>query len=419
MRSRTVREGSVGLLILAGVGLFIGIAIWLQGIHFGKRSFKIFIEFSNAIGLQVGAPVRFRGVTVGKIVNVRPYPNKIEVEAEISPATMLIPKNVIAQVNQSGLISQSAIELTPLTQLPPTVKTTPLAKDCNQGLILCDQARLSGEPGFSIDELGRATIRFANLYTDPKFFANVNDVVKNSSVAAAEIAVLSREFTTLTKSARSELKNLSASAQAITQTANQLSATAAQVNSLLSENRTTLVSTLDNINATSSGLRTSVGRLGTVLSKVEQGEFLQNLETLSANAAKASANLRAASDALNSPANLLVLQQTLDSARATFQNAQKITADLDELTGDPKFRSNLKNLVNGLSGLVSSTQQLQQQTQTAQILSPIAASLNRPPQGSQPTTINAFPGKNSSLPNKENPTQESGIQTQEQESPGK
>jgi phospholipid/cholesterol/gamma-HCH transport system substrate-binding protein len=408
MRSRTVREGSVGLLILAGIGLFIGIALWLQGIQLSKRSFTIFIEFANAVGLQVGAPVRYRGVTVGKIVGIRPQPNKVEVEAEISPATTLIPREVIAQVNQSGLISQTAIELTPLTQLPPTVKTTPLAKDCNQGLILCNQARLSGEPGFSIDELGRATIRFANLYTDPKFFANVNGVVKNTSVAAAEIASLSREFTMLTKDARSELKNLSSSAQAITQTANQLSATASQVNSLLATNRATLVSTLDNISATSGDLRVAIGKLGNVLGKVEQGEFIQNLETLSTNAAKASTNLRAASDALNSPTNLLVLQQTLDSARATFQNAQKITADLDELTGDPKFRSNLKNLVNGLSGLVSSTQQLQQQTQTAQILTPIAASLAHPAPTLQPTdtTIDGLPRKKLPLQPQEDINQE-------------
>uniref|UniRef100_A0ACD5H2C3 Uncharacterized protein n=1 Tax=Desertifilum tharense IPPAS B-1220 TaxID=1781255 RepID=A0ACD5H2C3_9CYAN len=56
------------------------------------------------------------------------------------------------------------------------------------------------------------------------------------------------------------------------------------------------------------------------------------------------------SNALNSPTNIVMLQQTLDSARATFQNAQKITADLDEVTGDPAFRDNLRNLVNGLGG---------------------------------------------------------------------
>jgi phospholipid/cholesterol/gamma-HCH transport system substrate-binding protein len=52
------------------------------------------------------------------------------------------------------------------------------------------------------------------------------------------------------------------------------------------------------------------------------------------------------------------LRETLDSARATFANAKKITADLDELTGDPKLRSNIRNLINGLGGLLSTAPNL-------------------------------------------------------------
>jgi phospholipid/cholesterol/gamma-HCH transport system substrate-binding protein len=51
---------------------------------------------------------------------------------------------------------------------------------------------------------------------------------------------------------------------------------------------------------------------------------------------------------------------------------EKITSDLDELTGDPQLRQNLRLLINGLSGLVSSTQQLEQQTQLAYTLSTLA-----------------------------------------------
>ncbi|MBF2028120.1 MAG: MCE family protein [Oscillatoriales cyanobacterium C42_A2020_001] len=375
MRARTVREGSVGLLILLGIILFTGVALWLRGLNPANRSFKIFIEFANSAGLQDGAPVRFRGVTVGKIVAIKPTPNKVEVEAQISPADTIIPRDVIAQVNQSGLISQTAIELSPLSQFSGTVQTKPLDRNCDNERILCNNARLPGEPGVSVDELIRASVRFASVYTDPAFFNNVNSVVKNTSEAAAEITKLSKQFNLLTQDARQELRTFSASAAAISRTADKIGVTADQVNNLIAANQATLVATLDNLGQTSTQLRGTVGNLGTVLNRVDQGELLQNLETLTANAAKASANLRAASDALSSPSNLLMLQQTLDSARSTFQNAQKITADLDELTGDPAFRNNLRNLVNGLSGLVSSTQQLQQQTQTAQILAPIAASL--------------------------------------------
>jgi phospholipid/cholesterol/gamma-HCH transport system substrate-binding protein len=375
MRSRTIREGSVGLLILVGLGLFGLLIIWLRGLTPGVRSFRATIDFANIAGMQEGAPVRYRGVTVGKIVAIKPGPNRVEVEVEISPADLVIPKDVTVEANQSGLIGETYIEITPVNGLPPQTEVAkPLDPNCNSTVIICNQARLKGEIGVSPDELIRYSIRFAELYSDPKFFAKVDRVVQNTAEAAAGVSGLTREFSLLSRSVRQEIGTFSGTAQSAARAADQFSLTASQINSLLTANRTTLVSTLDNLNATSAQLRVSVGQLSPILNRVEQGELLRNLEVLSANAAQASANLRDVSVALNSPSNLVVLQETLDSARATFQNAQKITADLDELTGDPEFRDNLRNLIDGLSGLVSSSQQLQQQAQLAQVLAPAAVS---------------------------------------------
>ena len=85
---------------------------------------------------------------------------------------------------------------------------------------------------------------------------------------------------------------------------------------------------------------------------------------MTANAADTSANLKNISDTFSDPNTVVNLQQTLDSARVTFANAQKITADLEEITGDTNFRNNIRNLVDGLSNLLSSTKQLEQQVQT-------------------------------------------------------
>ena len=52
----------------------------------------------------------------------------------------------------------------------------------------------------------------------------------------------------------------------------------------------------------------------------------------------------------------------------SFLSAQKVLADVDELTGDPQFRNNIRNLVNGLNDLVSLTEQLEQDTRFAQAL---------------------------------------------------
>jgi phospholipid/cholesterol/gamma-HCH transport system substrate-binding protein len=71
MRSRTVREGAVGLLVLFGVGLVVTLSLWLNETYFGRRSYRIVVEFANADGLQLGSPVLFRGVPVGKVAEIR------------------------------------------------------------------------------------------------------------------------------------------------------------------------------------------------------------------------------------------------------------------------------------------------------------------------------------------------------------
>jgi phospholipid/cholesterol/gamma-HCH transport system substrate-binding protein len=93
------------------------------------------------------------------------------------------------------------------------------------------------------------------------------------------------------------------------------------------------------------------------------------------NAKETSENLRKISENLNNPMILLTIQQTLDSARATFENAQKITADVEQLTGDPAFRNNLRKLVDGLGSLVSSTESLEKQVYATQVLETASSQL--------------------------------------------
>jgi len=64
--TRTVREGSVGLLLLLGLGLFLGVVLWLRGLTIGKRSYNAIIEFVRVNGMQERM-VRYRGVNVGNI----------------------------------------------------------------------------------------------------------------------------------------------------------------------------------------------------------------------------------------------------------------------------------------------------------------------------------------------------------------
>ena len=453
MRSRTVREGSVGFLILVGIGLFGGLVLWLRGVQVGNRSYKFAVEFASAQGMQIGTPIRYRGVAVGKITALQPGSNGVDVTLEIAPGTLVIPRDVVIEANKSGLIGESSIDITPNSILPESLLTAnPVSADCPPEII-CNNSRLKGQAGVTIDELIRSTVRLANFYTDPALFNNIKSLAENTATTAKGAAKLTQDLSTLTKTAQAEIKTLNQSvrgdigslnqsvkteiaslnislkgearslnqslkgeastlnqslkteisavaadiskvastadtstkavsaaainsANSVTQAANQITLTANQVNSLVTTNRASLVSTLNNINQSSQELQVAVSSLSPTINRINQGQLLNNLEVLSANAAQASGNLRDLSSQVNNPATLLLLQQTLDSARATFQNVQKITSDVDDLTGDPAFRNNIRRLFNGLGGLLGSTEQLRQQVKVSQTLAPLSEKIN-------------------------------------------
>ncbi|MFM5891201.1 MAG: MlaD family protein [Dolichospermum sp.] len=403
--TRMIREGSVGLLLLLGLGAFGVILLWLNRLTPGQTSYQAIVEFANAGGMQKGSSVRFRGVKVGTITSVQAKANAVDVAIQINSPDLKIPSNSLIEANQSGLISENIIDITPKSDLPKNITAKPLDKDCNPSLIICDGSRLKGVIGISVDEMIRKSSDFAAQYSSDKFYNNVNRTLETSANAAANIAALTKDLQSLSKSVRGQLTVFSDTATTLKSSTNQLTATTIttadqlrttakdfsvtskqanrllnNLDSLVTTNRDSLVGTLNSMTETSDQLRQTVMSLSPTINRLTQGELLKNLETLSANAAEASANLKDASKTLNDPKNIVLLQQTLDAARVTFENTQKITSDLDELTGDPKFRQNLLQLVNGLSKLVSSSKDVQEQTKVAVTLDSLKTS-------SEPTKV--------------------------------
>ncbi|MGF1498003.1 MAG: MlaD family protein [Elainellaceae cyanobacterium] len=393
MRSRTVREGTVGLLILGGLALFGGLILWLRGLDLGNRSYQISVLFDTVAGMQAGAPVRYRGVTVGRIQSVQPGTNEARVVVQINSAELQIPDEVQVEANQEGLIGETSIDIVPLEELSSAaLDMSPLSEDCDPAVILCDGATVTGIEGVNYTTLIRTTARLAERFDDPELFAEIESLVENTSEAAAGIAELSDEVTILTESLQEDLGLLTTSAtgtvESVTDAATRFGVTADQITGLIATNEATLTRTLGNIETIS----TDVQRLLVDLSPlVEGGELMADLDTLVANAVAASENLRSFTASLEDAETIVQLQRTLDSAYETFENARKITADLDELTGDPEFRSNVRELVNGLSSLVSTTQQLQQQTELAQVLAAAIAHPDTPGSASVQTGPSILP----------------------------
>jgi phospholipid/cholesterol/gamma-HCH transport system substrate-binding protein len=417
MQSRAMREGSVGLMLVAGLGIFGAIALWLRGLTPGSQNYNIIAQFAQAPGIQPGGSVRFRGIRVGKIAKITPGMNGVDVTLQIDDPTLKMPKDVAIEVSQTGLIGEPVIEITPrnLTAVSQITSSKPLDNNCDRNIILCNNTKVDGQIGASFNELLRRATKLVELYNDPVIIKNINKTLTRSETAAADISRLannlnkiSGEFSTLPKTVESELKNISSkagdlstsldrttvkigqTADKFNQTADRLSVTAQEykklavsVNTIAIENRKTFATSLDNFNKLSVDLRATVNqlnpaivKLNSTMGKLNSEKFVKDLEGALANANQTAANLKSLSANLNDPKTIVLLQQTLDSARSTFQNTQKITADLDDLTGNPEFRSNLRNLVNGLGKLVSYGEQLEEQAKLAQTLEPMKKSLD-------------------------------------------
>ncbi|MGB5973518.1 MAG: MlaD family protein [Nodosilinea sp.] len=373
MRARAIREGSVGLLILIAVGLFGGLVVWLRGLNPGRRSYQATFVFADTLGMQAGTNVRYRGVPVGQVLSITPKTDAVSVLVEISDRELRIPQDSEILVNQSGLIGDTTIDITPQRSLNSSeLAFTALDDDC-PNTIVCDGDRLAGGVGASYESLIRSAEELADVFADPELVQNLKVTLENTSSLTESATLLTSELTVLSQQLQADLGPLVASASRATDKVGNAAAafevTGTELNRLVVTNQGTLVTTLDSIGRSATNLEAITT---TLRPAIQDGEFLANLDRLSADASLAATNLRSITDAFSSPTNLIMLQQTLDSARSVFQSAHKVIADVDELTGDPEIRRNLRDLINGLSGLVSLTHQLEQSGRVAQSLAPTA-----------------------------------------------
>ena len=376
MRSRTLREGSVGLLIILGVLLFGGLTLWIRGFTVGKQTYKLVVDFPDVNGIQEGDGVRYRGLQVGRVEDIQPGTNGVDVTLEIDSTDFLIPKGAAFEAKSSGLIGDTFVAIVPQSSLPKeAANLSPVGSNCNSEQIVCENARLQGEKGITLDDLLPYTYRFSRAYGEPEFVAKVDTTVENAGIAAGEVADLTRNTTALVNELQQEVNSTSdelvATAETFQTTAKQVNQLTNQVERLIAQNENTLGDTLNSISTTSDRLQELAIKIDKTVDAANTEQLATNLNELTTNAAVASENLKNITESFGSEASVVSLQQTLDSARVTFDNAQKITSDLESLTGDPAFVENVRQLVNGLSSLVSTTEQLEQQIQTGQAIEPM------------------------------------------------
>ena len=377
--SSSMRQSVIGLMLLVSFLLLGGLILWIKNFSFGNRNYKVTIIFPNAGGMTPGTRVAYRGVKIGQVESVEPQAEGVFISVAME-ADRLIPINSRIEATQAGLVGETSIDITPLQSLPPIKDIAkPLDSKCDSSIIICDGSILQGEGKLDVNTLIRSLVRISDIISNPETTTTIRSMIRevnNTLTGFNNILQIVEENGDLDE-LKTTLSSLNQAANEITSllvevrqkdSVNNLNSTLASIRGAAEEikfflvaNEANLVKTLDSIAQTSEQLRLTTKSLTPVIQNIEQGELLNNLDIVSANAAKLTANLADFSTKIDDPQNILLLQQTLDSARSSFDNLHKITSDLDELTGNPEFRKDLENLIKGLSDLTSSTQLLEQQ----------------------------------------------------------
>ena len=382
-RSRLVREGSLGLFFLLGVILFGSAIFFLKGRSPQGSLYQVKLLFDNAGGLKEEARVYYRGVEVGKVTDIQPSSNGVQILTEID-ASLPIPKDVNVSTLRTGLLGEVSISIVPKQDIQDIALTVkPLDENCpQQDLILCDGQKISGK---SYPDVVESLSVLADRINNEQLFEVINDTLLNINETTEKMTALTDEVTTATEKigktadtfrttaniASGQLENLG---NTYSNTGVEINSLVSNVNKLIDRNQANLNDAIVNFSDTTVQISRIVDNTDQLLSKVNPDDVVKisaNLGTTSENLAKITQDLQGVSAELNDPTNLVSLQETLDSARVTFANTAKITSDIDEFTGDPEFRNNLRKLVDGLGNLVSYTEILEQQVELAKILQEI------------------------------------------------
>ena len=324
MRERTL----VGLFVLIAGGLLIGTMLAISG-GLGTSTVSHRAYFKFAGGVQPGAPVRYGGLTVGKVTRVRVDPGnstRIEIDIAVDRDTPLKTDSV-AKISTLGPLTDNYIEIATGTEhaaLAPPGSVLPSAEafglpqlgDAAQAM-MPDVHNILQKLNQSLDGLQITVARANDLLNDRNrgsigsSLDNVNRLVAD---ARPKVSDSLNNLNSLLADTRPKVSTSLTNVQDLTKELNaklsplldDLKTTTARANDTLSHVDSTLVENRADI-------RASVVRLRDTLAQLNQ-----TLDQNSANIDELLDNIRMSTE------NLRSLTETLQRAPASLIRGMKV-----------------------------------------------------------------------------------------------
>ncbi len=159
------QEVTVGVLVLAGLAIFVGGTMWLKGSSFSKSSGGVRIQFADIGTLKKGSVVKVSGVSLGKVEGIEfERVGKVVVTVSLSPR--VAPKiDAVAKLASVGLVSDAVISFNPGSSTQPLPPGQVIQGVVDQGLM---------DIGADLGEKAKTALEGLNQVANKKLADNLN-----------------------------------------------------------------------------------------------------------------------------------------------------------------------------------------------------------------------------------------------------
>ena len=321
-RERTL----VGLFVVIAAALLLGSVLLISGgIGTSGVAHRAYFKFSG--GVQPGAPVRFGGLTVGKVKRVRVDPSnttRIEIDLQVDGATP-VKTDSVAKITTLGPLTDNYIEISTGTErtglLPPGADIAsveafgiPQLGEAFQAM-LPDVQRIVGKANATLDGLQTTLLQANDLLNDRNRAAIAHSLSNANQLLSETRPKLNQSLDNVNRmladaqpkvsASLGNLQELTVKLAPLLEDVRKVSARADEalthIDAALAENRTDIRSTV-------TGLRDALAKSNILLTHLNQAldQNSDNIDELLDNLRVSTENLKGLTETLRSrPASLI------------------------------------------------------------------------------------------------------------------
>ena len=104
---------AVGLFLVVGTAVALVALIWLGMTHYFEKGYLYVTYFNESVqGLEKASPVKYRGVTIGRVENISVAPDSKLIKVVLKVETgIALDSNILAQLRNVGITGSMFVEL--------------------------------------------------------------------------------------------------------------------------------------------------------------------------------------------------------------------------------------------------------------------------------------------------------------------